>query len=123
MSMCSRAQVRLECRSASGPAGDALGREAQILAHARHPGVAELIDVRVDATTTEIETAVPDGLPLRRVALSIEELAGVMATVSTTVADLHDIGVAHGAITIDGVVIGDDGRAVLTDFTRSAWLD
>jgi hypothetical protein len=123
MSMASRAPVRLERRSASGPAGDALGREAQILAHARHPGVAELIDVRVNATTTEIETAVPDGLPLRRVALSIEELAGVMATVATTVADLHDIGVAHGAITIDGVVIGDDGRAVLTDFTRSAWLD
>jgi hypothetical protein len=123
MPVSSRPTARRESRRASGAAGDDLRREAQILAHARHPGVIEVIDVRLNATTTEIDTLAPDGVALGRIALGVEELAGVIATVATTVADLHDIGVAIGSIAVDAVVIGDDGRAVLIDFTRSAWLD
>jgi hypothetical protein len=123
MPVSSHPTARRKSRRASGAAGDALRREAQILAHARHPGVIELADVRLNASTTEIDTLVPDGVALGRVALVVEEVAGVIATVATTVADLHDIGVALGAIAVDGIVIGDDGRAVLIDFTRAAWLD
>src|ERR1700736_3096295 len=107
MPVSSRPAARRESRRASGAAGDDLRREAQILAYARHPGVIELIDVRLNATTTEIDTLVPDGVALGRVALGVEELAGVVATVATTVADLHEIGVAIGSIAVDAVVIGD----------------
>jgi hypothetical protein len=45
-----------------------------------------------------------------------------VATVATTIADLHDIGVAIGAVSLDSVVVTPGGHAVLTDVTHAARL-
>ena len=115
--------MRRETRRASGPDGGALRREAEILGRARHPGVIELVAVSSADGTTQIETVLPDGITLDALALAIEEVAGVIAAVATTVADLHDVGVFHGALAPDAVVVGDDGRPVLRGFARSGRLD
>src|ERR1700676_1937740 len=85
-------------RQEGGRGGDALRREGEILAHARHPGVVELVALRTVGETTEIETAVTEGLPLAQLALTVEEVAGVAANLATTVADLHDIVTVHLAL-------------------------
>jgi len=108
--------------AAGGEEAAALRRAAEVLAYARHPGIPELLGVRSDGERTEVETAVPEGVPLHALALTLEEAAGVAATVATTVADLHDIGVAVGGVGIEGVAVTSDGQAVLTDFTRAARL-
>ncbi len=115
--------LRRETRRASGPDGGALRREAEILGRARHPGVIELVAVSSADGTTQIDTALPEGMTLDALALAIEEVAGVIAAVATTVADLHDVGVFHGALAPDAVVVGDDGRPVLRGFARSGRLD
>jgi hypothetical protein len=101
----------------------ALQRAADVLAYARHPGVPELLDVRSDATATELDIALPESTPLGSLALTVDEVAGVTATVATTVADLHDIGVVVGAVAIGSIVVSREGQAVLTDFTRAARLE
>ena len=111
------------CRTARCPGDEDLRREAAILSHCRHPGVVELRSV--DASDLEVTVVVdtPPGAPLRGAVLTVEEIAGVMAVVATTVGDLHDIGVAHGALDLDAVTLTDGGRPVLGQFAAARWLD
>ena len=107
---------------AEGAEADGLRQAAEALTLARHPGVPELIDVRVGTGRAALDLAVPDGVPLLGLALSFEEVAGVVATLATTIADLHDIGVAVGSVSVNGVVVEPDGHAVLTDVRRAVRL-
>jgi hypothetical protein len=111
------------CRRGTAAEGEALRHEAEILAHARHPGVVELVTVTTVDGTTELVTACPDGRSLGELALSLEEIAGVVAALATTVADLHDIGVAHLRLAADAVTVADDGRVVLGGFADAIRVD
>jgi len=113
-------------RSAEGSAGAALGQEAALLAHARHPGVVELRGTHVDPDAhgrTTIVTIRPEGQTLAGRALEADELAGVVAVLATTIADLHDIGVAHGGLRPEVVVVTEGGRPVIDDFSAARWLE
>lgn len=105
-------------RTAGGSAGERLQAEAAILARARHPGVIELASVSLDQDTGEVTivTIAPDGTSLADATLPLEEVAGIGAVLATTIADLHDIGVAHRRVTPSAVAIAHDGRLVLCDF-------
>lgn len=66
---------------------------------AHHPGVTALAS---------------GGRPLCELApLGNRQVAGLGAAVATTLADLHDVGVAHGAVSADRVLIRPDGRPLL----------
>ncbi|HWW52225.1 MAG TPA: hypothetical protein VNY84_00540 [Acidimicrobiales bacterium] len=110
-------------RAAAGTDGELLQREAKLLRRARHPGVIELIDLVAEETSVVLLTAEPDGPCLADVNLASEEVAGVMAVLATTVADLHEIGVAHGALTADRIVLDGGGRPVVRGFDHSQALD
>ncbi len=107
---------------ADGVGAEALRRGAEALAVARHPGVAELLDLADGPAGPELTLGVPEGEPVASLALTLEEVAGVVATVATTVADLHDIGVTVGTVDVAGVRVTPEGHAVLTDFTHAGRL-
>lgn len=104
------------CRRGAGPEADSIRQEAEVLTHARHPGVVELLAFTADGDGAEIVTTLPAGRALGQLALGVEEIAGVVAALATTVADLHDIGIAHRRLDATWVTIGDDGRVVLDGF-------
>lgn len=94
-----------------------LAREARILRSFAHPGVVRL--VRVEGGDP------PERLILRRVRGSTlselgsepaEVTAGWTAAVATVLADLHDVGLCHGAINGDHVLFDAGGRPVLCGF-------
>jgi hypothetical protein len=97
-----------------------LGREAAILRAIAHPGVVQLVGAE--------GCDPPDRLILRRVGggdlarlrmLPVEVIAGLGAAVATTLADLHDLGVSHGAIEAAHVLLDEQGRPVLCSFGRA----
>ncbi len=97
---------------------DRARREAQILRVAAHPGIVELRGVAEE----------PDG----SVVLSLSRLPGpdlttampetpalgtaLAAAVGAVVADLHAVGIAHGALEREHVVLDADGAPVLCGF-------
>ena len=94
-----------------------LEREAALLESARHPGVVELEGVEGHGVGAILLTAHVDGPTLGRVGrLPLEESAGLLAAVASTLADLHDLGVVHGAVCPDHVIVGRGGRPVLCGF-------
>lgn len=91
--------------------------EAAALAAARHPGVVELVDVADGA----LRTVRVDGRSLAELApLVPDEVAGVAAAVATTLADLHERGVAHGGLEPSHVLVATDGRILLCSLGRPA---
>ena len=91
-----------------------LEREARNLAVARHPGVVELVGVDGHGIGSILLTAHVDGPTLAGVGrLPLEEGAGVLAGLATTLGDLHDLGLVHGAVGPEHVIIGPGGRPVL----------
>jgi hypothetical protein len=95
-----------------------LRHETAQLRRAAHPGVVELRPGSHDDPGT-LRTRFA-GRPLSALrALPSEEICGVGAIVATTLADLHDIGITHGAVDADHVLIGPDGRPVLCGFGSS----
>ena len=94
-----------------------LAHEAAVLAAVAHPGVVQVLGVEGGDP--------PTGLVLRRVGRGdltalrnppVEEVAGLGAALATTVADLHDVGVSHGAIEAAHVLLDEAGRPVLCGF-------
>jgi hypothetical protein len=97
-----------------------LANEADVLRVVAHPGVVQLVEVEGDEP--------PDGLVLRRVPgsaltqLGLQPaavIAGLGAAIATTLADLHDLGIQHGAIEASHVLLDDQGRPVLCSFGRA----
>lgn len=89
-----------------------LRQEATILAKLDHPGVVRLVGFD-EGPPAALRTAFvgPDSwahhLPTG------EARFDALAAVVATVADLHDAGVAHGALTPAHVLVGADGRPIL----------
>jgi hypothetical protein len=91
-----------------------LAREAEQLEAARHPGVVELVGVDGSGVGSMLLTAHVEGPTLAAVGpLPLEEAAGLLAALATTLADLHDLGVVHGAVAPEHVIVGAGGRPVL----------
>ena len=92
-------------------------REVEVLDVARHPGVVELLGAGTGALTLRLV----DGVPLSRLPdPSPSQMAHIAADVATTLADLHDIGVVHGAVSADHILIASSDRTVLCSFGRAA---
>ncbi|MDQ4070553.1 MAG: hypothetical protein M3203_13940, partial [Actinomycetota bacterium] len=93
---------------------DRLQREASQLEAARHPGVVELVGVDGHGVGAILLTAHVDGPTVAKVGrLPLEESAGLLAALATTLADLHDLGLVHGAVSPEHVLVGAGGRPVL----------
>jgi tRNA A-37 threonylcarbamoyl transferase component Bud32 len=108
----------LAARKAALPSDlpDRLRTEAAMLRRARHPGVAVLLDE--DHEGLLLAWIGHRSLATHRVA-STEEAAGVLASVATTLADLHRIGITHGAVDASHVVLDPTGRPVLCSFATA----
>lgn len=96
--------------------GELVEAEAAALVAGRHPGVVELVDVSDGALrTTRLEGA----RSLAEIGpLMPDEIAGVLASVAGTLADLHERGVVHGGLEASHVLVCADGRTVLCSLGR-----
>ncbi|HET7489207.1 MAG TPA: hypothetical protein VFJ85_14850 [Acidimicrobiales bacterium] len=90
--------------------------EGAALEAGRHPGVVELVDVRAGTVRTRlVEGARPlaDAGPL-----TADEIAGVLAAVAATLADLHGRGIVHGGVEAGHVLLRPAGPPVLCSLGR-----
>ncbi len=91
-----------------------LRREAEILARFTHPGIVELVDVAESDDETVMTQRWAGSQTLASVGrLPVNEAAGVVAALASTVADLHDAGLAHQRLNPSHVVLSPEGRPVL----------
>lgn len=89
-------------------------REAEILARFTHPGIVELVDLAESDDETVMTQRWAGSQTLASVGrLPVNEAAGVVAALSSTVADLHDAGLAHHRLNPSHVVLSPEGRPVL----------
>lgn len=96
--------------------GDRVQEEAVALAAARHPGIVELVDATDGVLRT---THLRHACPLSEAGpLTADEVAGVVAAVATTLADLHERGVVHGGLDAGHVLVAADGQPVLCSLGR-----
>ncbi len=105
---------RVAVKRANGPEEAArLRREADLLEVAAHPGLVELVALE-DGPATTLRTLWVGGPSLAGVRpLDVDEVAGVVAATASTLADLHAVGLVHGAVGPAHVVLDEDGRPVL----------
>lgn len=110
--------MKLHRKYAEGTDGtEQLRREAELLGAASHPGVVEILGVDGDDARSELVTVGVPGTPLDRIAdMPAPELAALVAAVATTLADLHDRGQVHGAVTARHIIVRDDGFGILCGF-------
>lgn len=100
-----------------GPGAEALAREAALLRAAAHPGVVEVLAAeRLPGGGFELTLAYAGPRTAAGVRLRPGEAAAVAAALATTVADLHALGVRHGRIRPEHVVLDAAGRPVLCGF-------
>jgi hypothetical protein len=100
---------------------DQLRREAESLTALAHPGLVRLMATEGGDPPEALVFGLVEGTDLSR--LDIEDptvLAGIGAAVATTLADIHDLGVVHSAITPAHVLIDEAGRPVLCGFGSSS---
>jgi hypothetical protein len=87
-----------------------LSAQAAALEGIDHPGVVELLRFSAQDGVAELVTVEVDGPTLAaRPDLPLGELAAVVASVATTLADLHDLGVVHGNVVPHHVLLSADG--------------
>lgn len=92
---------------ATSPVGRrSLADEAERLDRARHPGVVELLDAGED----RLDLAWAGGRTLATAPPPPERVAATFACLATTVADLHRLGIVHGRLRADHVVLDGHGR-------------
>ncbi len=105
-------------KQATGAAGRSrLGHEADMLLLARHPSVVEIDDYVDDGTTATLALVPVAGSTVDRLGvLDPAEAAGLVADLASTLADLHALGVVHGRVRPDHVILTPDGRTVLCGF-------
>lgn len=93
-----------------------LGHEAQVLAAARHPGVVEV----AWASNHRLVLRWAGSRSLADLHPRVEEAASLVAALAATVADLHALGIRHGRITANRVLLDSRGRPVLCGFGGAA---
>ena len=108
-------------QAASGVDARRLQHEAAVLGRAQHPGVVEVVaDRLLDDGGHELMVALVGARTLGDLvsddAPDPAGIAGVVVAVATTVADLHDLGVAHTRLSADHVLLDAANRPVLCGF-------
>ena len=89
-----------------------LAREAAVLRRAAHPGVVEVIGEVPGELRLRYQ-----GTPLTMLApLPADQATALVRVVAETLTDLHRLGIAHGRIRADHVVIDERNRARLCGF-------
>ncbi len=101
------------CRSAEGPAAARLATAAEFLRSAAHPDLVELVALEEPAAAPVVlVTAAVEGPRLDEAPATAAEVAPVVAALASTLADLHDLGLVHGSVAPEHVLVAG-GRAVL----------
>ncbi|MDQ2827165.1 MAG: hypothetical protein M3Y04_09445, partial [Actinomycetota bacterium] len=91
-----------------------LENEAAMLEAGRHPGVVDLVGIEGHGVGSILLTANVEGATLAAVGrLPLEEATGLIAALASTLGDLHDLGLVHGAVCPEHVVIGPTGGPIL----------
>ena len=92
-----------------------LRREAEALQRLTHPGLVQLIGWADDpAGGAELRTVAVTGPPLMSlVGSETASITRTVAALATTVADLHELGVAHTRLTADHVLLDEAARPVI----------
>jgi tRNA A-37 threonylcarbamoyl transferase component Bud32 len=104
-------------RAQSAAEADRLRHEAAVLSVARHPDVVRLLAHSEDTLRVDLV----DGRPLSELqGRPDDELTRAAVVAATTLADLHDLGVVHGNVTAEQVLIDAGGRPVLCGFGGAA---
>jgi serine/threonine protein kinase len=98
-----------------------LEREVATLAGFRHPNVAELHAVERSGGAGYILAELVDGPSLREMLAARGSLAPVRAAraaaaACAALASAHSLGIVHGHLTPDNILLTGDGRVKLTDF-------
>lgn len=109
-------------KSARGAAAARLRVEAAALRAAAHPGVVALAgEPTTDADgTVRLRTRFAGSTTLATIGpVEPARAAALVAAVAATVADLHDLGIVHGRLTADHVIVAADGRPVLCGFAEA----
>jgi hypothetical protein len=110
------ARGEFQKRAETAEEGKCLRHEARVLEMARHPGVVEMLGLEGDT----LRLRVVDGCPFSElVGPSDGDLTRIALAAATTLADLHDIGVAHRGVTAEHLLISQAGRPVLCSFGRA----
>lgn len=106
-------------RASTPAARERLRRQATVLRHGRHPGVIDLVELRTDEDgSTVLITRLAGSHTLATWSPpTLDELAGLLVALAETLADLHHLGLSHGAVEADHVVLDPAGRPVLCGFT------
>jgi tRNA A-37 threonylcarbamoyl transferase component Bud32 len=95
---------------------DRLRSEAVVLTAVAHPGVVRLIATEGDPPN-ELVFGFVEGKDFAGLDIDDQEVVGgIGAAVATTLADIHDLGVVHGAVSPSHVLIDGAGRPVLCGF-------
>ncbi len=141
--------LRAEKRRDDDPSGVRLDAERAVLARSRHPNVVSVVpsgspgdleDPHDDGDRADPAGSVgmdtgsgPPALLLEHAGdrtwdstppSNAADLASGLASIAATVADLHDLGVAHGQLTDPShVIVADNGRLVLCGFGEAQHHD
>lgn len=108
-----RGETALAVKSASTPEEICrLTAEVERLKSIAHPGVVSFVDHRHAGNRAELHT-IYAGEPLERWQGTLEQIAGLVAALASSLADLHEAGVVHGRIDRSHVLRGPQGRPVL----------
>lgn len=87
-------------------------REANALSQLDHPGIVRLID-HAEGPPAQISTAFVGPDTWQTKPPTGERVAAALATATATVADLHEAGLAHGAIRAEHILVDPSGQPVL----------
>ncbi|MEQ8842540.1 MAG: hypothetical protein RIB98_16275 [Acidimicrobiales bacterium] len=98
-------------------------REAELLARLDHPGLVPYVDF-VDGDPPELHTAyVGTDTWARTPPATDREIVEGLATLASTVADLHDLGLAHRSLVADHVVVSGSRRPVICGLADATPFD
>ncbi len=112
-------------KRATTPEGRArLTGEASVLRALAHPGIVRVVGDAHDEASTELHLAWVGAHSLATVAgLPVAAAGTIVGQVAAVVADLHRAGIGHGRLGADHVLLGTDGRVVLTGLAEARRLD
>src|SRR5262249_45082331 len=102
-------------------------REARIAGRLTHPSIPRVLDAGRDAGTFFIAFESIEGQPLHEILdrgekLSSERIRMLILDIAAALDHVHDEGVVHADLRASNVLVAEDGRAFLADFSMAQEL-